>query len=81
VTNLIQTMNMKRILTFSLLAFAAVFVTGCRHVHPWERGTLADSTMRADANPLGNMLAEHMWFSREAATGGRGVGGGGCGCN
>jgi hypothetical protein len=26
-------------------------------------------------------LNEHTWFSREAATGGRGVAGGGCGCN
>ncbi len=54
---------------------------GCQHVSPWERGALADPVMRADANPLGNMMAEHMWFSREAATGGRGIGGGGCGCN
>jgi hypothetical protein len=37
--------------------------------------------MRADRDPCSTMMAEHKWFSREAATGGRGVGGGGCGCN
>jgi hypothetical protein len=62
------------------LALAAA-ATGCQHVSPWERGALADPVMRADADPLDTMMAEHMWFSREAASGGRGVGGGGCGCN
>jgi hypothetical protein len=66
---------------FVALVLAAGLGLGCRHVSPWERSALADVTMRADANPLGNMLSEHMWFSRESATGGRGVGGGGCGCN
>lgn len=56
-------------------------LTGCQHVEPWERGTLADYTMRADRDPLTVVNREHMWFSREAASGGRGVGGGGCGCN
>jgi hypothetical protein len=26
-------------------------------------------------------FTDHIYFSREAATGGSGVGGGGCGCN
>ncbi|HMJ88636.1 MAG TPA: DUF4266 domain-containing protein [Candidatus Acidoferrum sp.] len=68
-------------IALALFGIAGVFATGCKHVSPWERGALADPTMRADANPLGNSMAEHMWFSREAASGGRGVGGGGCGCN
>lgn len=55
--------------------------TGCVNVKPWERGTLADYTMRPDRDPLTAALGEHMWFSREAASGGAGVGGGGCGCN
>ncbi len=65
-----------------LAALAGLSVTsGCTHVNPWERGTMADYTMRADREPLANAFSEHMWFSREAASGGRGVGGGGCGCN
>ncbi len=56
-------------------------LTGCQNVKPWQRGTLSDMTMRADRDPLGMAMSEHMYFSREAASGGRGVGGGGCGCN
>jgi hypothetical protein len=50
-------------------------------VQPWERATLTDYTMRPDRDPLFTALAEHTYFSRESATGGRGVGGSGCGCN
>jgi hypothetical protein len=60
---------------------ALLLTSGCANVQPWERGTLADYTMRPDRDPLGPAMADHVWFSREAATGGRGVGGGGCGCN
>jgi hypothetical protein len=55
--------------------------TGCQNVKPWQRATLADVTMRADRDPIGTAMDEHIFFSREAASGGRGVGGGGCGCN
>lgn len=64
----------------SLLGAVGLF-SGCQHVSPWERGSLADPVMNADRDVLGTMFAEHMWFSREAASGGAGVGGGGCGCN
>lgn len=60
---------------------ALLFVCGCATVKPWERSTLADYTMRGDRDPLGMAMDEHIFFSREAAAGGRGVGGGGCGCN
>ena len=58
-----------------------VLGTGCTTVKPWERSTLADYTMRGDRDPLTIANDEHTFFSREAASGGRGVGGGGCGCN
>jgi hypothetical protein len=60
---------------------ALVSGTGCQHVKAWQRGRLADPIMRADRDPLGIGQDEHVFFSREAASGGRGVGGGGCGCN
>jgi hypothetical protein len=50
-------------------------------VRPWERAALADDAMNPDSDPLGSAMAEHVYFSREAASGGRGVGGSGCGCN
>ena len=55
--------------------------TGCANVKPWQREHLADYTMQPDRDPLGIGQKEHIWFSREEASGGRGVGGGGCGCN
>ncbi len=64
-----------------LLLSAIAAGVGCANVKPWQRGTLADPVMRADRDPVGSAFDEHIYFSREAATGGRGVGGGGCGCN
>ena len=67
---------------FLLFAIVTVIAaSGCANVKPWQRGTLSDYTMRADRDPLGTAQAEHIWFSREEASGGGGVGGGGCGCN
>jgi Domain of unknown function (DUF4266) len=63
------------------IVLLAMWQTGCANVKPWQRGALADPVMQLDRDALGKQMAEHMWFSREAASGGRGVGGGGCGCN
>jgi hypothetical protein len=69
-------------ITLALAALAGSFaLTGCTTVQPWERGNLADVTMRPDRDPLQAAMTEHVYFSREASSGGRGVGGGGCGCN
>jgi hypothetical protein len=70
-----------RIVFLSLLSIALLGGTGCQQVKPWQRGRLADYIMRSDRDPLGLAQDEHIYFSREAASGGRGVGGGGCGCN
>ena len=67
---------------FLFLASVVLFgATGCANVKPWQREHLADYTMQPDRDPLGIAQKEHIWFSREEASGGRGVGGGGCGCN
>lgn len=69
---------------FAVILFAGVLTAGgggCRAVQPWERATLSDYTMRPDRDPLSDSLKEHVYFTRETASGGRGVGGGGCGCN
>lgn len=68
------------------LLSGALLLGGCAttaavRVRPWERATLADDTMNPDLDPLGGTMTEHVYFSREAASGGRGVGGSGCGCN
>jgi hypothetical protein len=64
-----------------VLAGLAALLGGCATVHPWERAALADYTMRPDRDGLHNTMFEHIYFSREASSGGRGVGGSGCGCN
>jgi hypothetical protein len=50
-------------------------------VRPWQRGILARDDMRLDFDPLDLAIDDHIYFSKEASSGGRGFGGGGCGCN
>lgn len=50
-------------------------------VRPWERGRLADPDMELGADALDLSIDDHIYFSKEGASGGRGFGGGGCGCN
>ena len=67
-------------LTLSLVAMS-LLLTACSSVKPWERDWLAEYGMRPNRDPLTTATREHLWFSREAANGGRSIGGGGCGCN
>jgi hypothetical protein len=46
-----------------------------------QRGYLADYIMRPDRDKLAVKMNDHGFYSREASRGGRGAGGGGCGCN
>ena len=64
-----------------LCCLTLLLTSGCVNVKPWQRGALADYTMRPDRDPVGVSQRQHIWFSREEANGGGGVGGGGCGCN
>jgi hypothetical protein len=65
------------------LCLTALILTlsGCTAVQPWERDVLARPEMSLDANPLDAAIDDHIYFSKEASSGGRGFGGGGCGCN
>ena len=71
-------MNVLRLFLVIATTLAGV---SCTNVKPWERGHLADYIMRPGRDPLTDSISEHVWFTREAFAGGRGVGGGGCGCN
>ncbi len=68
---------------FGLVAGMFASLSGCASVgvKPWERATLARPQMALDAYPLDTAFDTHLYFSKEAASGGRGFGGGGCGCN
>ena len=60
-----------------------MLLAGCAHVgvEPWQRDVLARPEMALDANGLDAAIDDHIYFSKEASSGGRGFGGGGCGCN
>jgi hypothetical protein len=66
----------------SLLAICLA-LQGCASlgVEPWERDVLARPEMSLDSNPIDAAIDDHIYFSKEASSGGRGFGGGGCGCN
>jgi hypothetical protein len=63
------------------LVLTALALAGCAGVQPWEREVLARPEMSLDAAPLDAAMDDHIYFSKEASSGGRGFGGGGCGCN
>ena len=66
-----------------VIAAIAFGLSGCANlgVEPWERDVLARPEMSLDADPVDSALDDHIYFSKEASSGGRGFGGGGCGCN
>ncbi|MDE2561843.1 MAG: DUF4266 domain-containing protein [Sphingomonadales bacterium] len=61
----------------------AAMLSGCAGfgVKPWQRDILARNSMQLNAYPRVTAMREHIYFSKEAASGGRTFDGGGCGCN
>lgn len=74
---------MKRHMLLILNLFlCSLFLVGCvQKLSPWERGNLAKPQMAFETQVLDSAIMKHTFSSKEAATGGYGVGGGGCGCN
>ncbi len=70
----------KRVIAIMGLAIVAA---GCSSepLKPWDRDLLAEQKMQLVPSPMDEYLNEHIYFSKEASSGGKGVGGGGCGCN
>lgn len=46
----------------------------------WDKAFLAKPEMTMSWNPLAAKYDQHIYDSKEGASGGSGVGGGGCGC-
>jgi Domain of unknown function (DUF4266) len=65
------------------LAFwlAVLLISGCTTVRPWERDVMARRSMALDEQPMIASFDDHMYFSKEASSGGKSFDGGGCGCN
>ena len=73
---------MKKLIALASTLTLAVLLVGCATpVQPWQKGNLAKEEMAFDPDPLQTRFVEHTWHSKEGATGGLSVGGGGCGCN
>ena len=64
-----------------VLAVALLALAGCETVQPWERGTLAREDMQWQPDVMESKLRDHIYYSKEASSGGTGAAGGGCGCN
>jgi hypothetical protein len=60
-----------------------LLVAGCSSlgVRPWQRDVLSRSDMQPGGSALNDAINDHMYFSKEASSGGRSYAGGGCGCN
>lgn len=71
---------MRRIASL-LLVICTGALTACTPVAAWERGNLARPEMAMESDPLEGALDDHIYFSKEASSGGNSTSGGGCGCN
>ena len=71
--------------TRSICALAAALVLGgCAGFDPpaaFDKGELARRSMLLTPDPIEARFTEQIYTSKENASGGSGVGGGGCGCN
>jgi hypothetical protein len=67
----------------ALVLAATVALGGCGTLgaKPWDHDLLAEHAMQVDAYPLETTIDDHIYFSKEASSGGRSFAGGGCGCN
>ena len=74
---------MRRISVILSIVISGASLAGCKSlgVAPWERDVLARHEMLLDAYPVDAAFDDHIYFSKEASSGGRAFGGGGCGCN
>ena len=68
-----------------MLIGASIFLCACSPIKPWvkpyERQNIADEVMSFERDPVATAYLHHVYDAREAARGGDGASGGGCGCN
>jgi len=74
-------MILRRLLCIALL----LCIAACTPIKPWvkpyERQKIADEIMSFGRDPIADSYLHHVFDAREAARGGDGASGGGCGCN
>jgi hypothetical protein len=76
-------MKLRADLARLLLGAAVLACVGCSSLgaKPWDHDMLAEQAMQIDPYPLESGMDDHIYFSKEASSGGRSFAGGGCGCN
>jgi len=70
--------------SLTLLSLCLSLFVGCsfKSVKPWQKESLAKPIMQfGGIHEAVSKYEGHVYYSKEAARGGSGVGGGGCGCN
>ncbi len=74
---------MRNVRNALLLGAALSIASGCTGlgVKPWQRDVLSREEMQLNRDPLDAAIDDHLYFSKEASSGGRSYAGGGCGCN
>jgi len=73
----------ERLLGALLIGLAMFSSGGCTVLgaKPWEHDLMAERAMQVGAYPIEAAMDDHIYFSKEASSGGRSFAGGGCGCN
>ena len=73
----------RAVLAAAVGAAIAVCASGCTSVgpKPWQHDLMAKREMQPNPYPLIAGADDHIYFSKEASSGGRGFAGGGCRCN
>lgn len=76
-------MRVPTLLPLAICGALPLVLAGCSSlgVKPWQREILARPEMALNSSPVDAAIDDHIYFSKEAASGGRSFGGGGCGCN
>ena len=75
---------MKKVFLTSMFFVKVIVFSGCTAkttVNLLERYRFAEYAIDPKRDPLTMKMNDHAYFSREGSFGGRGAGGGGCGCN
>ena len=72
-----------RIMGSLFLAIGVFDGCGCTMLgaQPWDHDLLAERAMQVGGYPIEAGMDDHIYFSKEASSGGRSFAGGGCGCN
>jgi hypothetical protein len=76
-------MKVTKIFVCIFCLVATCLITSCSTmgVDPWDRDLLAKPEMAVNSAPMDQAIDEHIYFSKEASSGGKSFAGGGCGCN